>query len=976
MGQPTTADPDRELVWAQTWTQEDWTAQRSFIEPFNTGRGPQKYGALVIRGWLEDHAATPEAERRKCDIWLRAAAGAGKTTLMSRHFFELIGAASDEGERRRAIPEPMLIQPRNGDSSSQPAQLRASSDDPNAAFATFIRFWLANRRVDVPAQDLPALVGDFKDAMIRGDLVLLIDGHDDQRRMGLGPFLGWLRATAQCWVAAERDDPDAPGGGDREVNLADAWSLTEIKAHLERRWPPTHRLHGKLSAVAKVLETETALGHWLRVPRSLDLFLAELEQEGVPHDDALRRRCRGEADFLRSLYRRAVTKLRDDDAMEHRISERLSRIAESQVLGKQDALNPAGPDDRVWHQVARLGDIVDRVLIDGEDRLRFKSPAFRDFFFAGRIAFQLAQSESAPTPRAGDRWSRSLLAGVADWLHELNCGPDRVAAWIALESAPRTSRPSANLLNLVLRMQLDLLMRNRPGESEWDLRRDVRITNADLRDTDLTDADLRLFRFEGCRFDRATLVNTELAHAAFHGCRFTGADLSQADAIGAEFLDCVFRGPDGAALRVAGLEIEATEFGGSSDVGAADLVAQGASLTHSRYRGAFGRLFLNAQESFLGPDLTRLETGAYRERIREALGRVPPDRPAYLIDLMAGGGSERLAGLLGRDDGSWPNLHVLGVDRDDPSLRALKREFPYRFEGRQWEIDSGPDGGLDLDLGALLGDAFGGPRLAADVIIAKKAIHEIARRLQPALLAECCRALRPGGRFVLFADTPGGLEGSMTEAQFTWLDRTIRPLLVDQDTPSARVRDLVLQPSFTGSVADRALFTNLWILLKDWANENGHEVEHRYFASAAEIEGWARAAGLVPEPPAPGRYTIAVALFNETGIRHAMHHLERTGVDQADENALRDWLGAAGQPRFALLREFTEHHLADGTELATALGASTEEIGFERVHPRLQGIRERSRAFRLPFHVLSFRRPAEAPPAEAPPAEDAPARAG
>ena len=50
-----------------------------------------------------------------------------------------------------------------------------------------------------------------------------------------------------------------------------------------------------------------------------------------------------------------------------------------------------------------------------------------------------------------------------------------------------------------------------------------------------------------------------------------------------------------------------------------------------------------------------------------------------------------------------------------------------------------------------------------------------------------------------------------------------------EDTPISGVRDLVLRASFGDSVSDRALFTNTWILLKDWANGTLHEVEHRYF---------------------------------------------------------------------------------------------------------------------------------------------------
>ena len=151
-------------------------------------------------------------------------------------------------------------------------------------------------------------------------------------------------------------------------------------------------------------------------------------------------------------------------------------------------------------------------------------------------------------------------------------------------------------------------------------------------------------------------------------------------------------------------------------------------------------------------------------------------------------------------------------------------------------------------------------------------------------------------------------------------------------------------------------------MVKDWANDNLHEVRNRWFSSAGEIRWWAREAGFVEsEPPSEGRYRIAVARFNERGIQRVVHHLERNGptVIASDGPMLADWLSAHDDERQALLLEFTAHHLAPGSDLERALNARPVSVDWGLIHEdlrKLAGGGRETLSFEFPVHVLSFKR--------------------
>jgi hypothetical protein len=199
-------------------------------------------------------------------------------------------------------------------------------------------------------------------------------------------------------------------------------------------------------------------------------------------------------------------------------------------------------------------------------------------------------------------------------------------------------------------------------------------------------------------------------------------------------------------------------------------------------------------------------------------------------------------------------------------------------------------------------------------------------------------------------ELPGLLEGH--EALRSWLL---------QERDPARVLTRLGALSFEGSDAGRLLFSNLWIMVKDWANLNLHELEHRWFASVAEIRDWARPAFGDPVATSFDTYRLNPLIFNELGIQQVLHYLEREGkqpgVVERDLVKLAHWM--AGDEAHRVLVDFTRLQLPPGSPLATALNAAPEPIKLSPIDPLLAPLEsgETAPAFDLTCAVLVFQRP-------------------
>ena len=262
-----------------------------------------------------------------------------------------------------------------------------------------------------------------------------------------------------------------------------------------------------------------------------------------------------------------------------------------------------------------------------------------------------------------------------------------------------------------------------------------------------------------------------------------------------------------------------------------------------RYSTPFGRLFdSESQRVLLGGTMEQADA-AYGEAIEHAIEDALREghESVLLVDLMAGG-SKRLEALLTR---FHECLLVLAIDRDTSRLLELQsRVGSNRLKVILKEIDG------RIDLVRILEREFG--RSTCDLVIAKKALHEIRWTKQEALIRELGEAVsRYGGKAIIYADSPD----EMTDVGYErWEERRalVRSRLPDPMKPfdAVEVGKRLESPAirFEMDSSGAAAFANFWVMLKDWANYNSREYNERYFSSRAELADAFGSAGFLVTP--------------------------------------------------------------------------------------------------------------------------------
>ena len=165
---------------------------------------------------------------------------------------------------------------------------------------------------------------------------------------------------------------------------------------------------------------------------------------------------------------------------------------------------------------------------------------------------------------------------------------------------------------------------------------------------------------------------------------------------------------------------------------------------------------------------------------------------------------------------------------------------------------------------------------------------------------------------------------------------------------------------FDASAADLIAFANTWIMVKDWANLNRHEVRNRYFASVPEIKEWAKGVFGAPRETKSDYYRLNPLIFNELGIQRVLDHLTREGGNGAqvvdrDEAHLSEWMWES--ERLNVLVDFTKKILGPGELLTKALDAKEESIDLTQIDPALALLNRSditAPTFNLPCTVLVF----------------------
>ena len=971
---------------------ELFAAEHDYVAPGATatdGVRARRGNAIdVVKDWLSQCRGrdTSESTGR---ISIRAAGGTGKTIFMHRLLLQLSapGKSCDASASHRA-PAPMFA---SAETVQRNVHMIAHLQNTEDTLTTFVDVWLKNRSIVVPEESKPSLIDDFKDGLTSGKIVLLVDGDDELRDQGLERFALNLLSEVRYWVVAHRPGPELIKT-ERRLTFDDSWDESNIDRYIDARLGSDPKKRDLVKRViADVLrrhqenlekseaasEQDGAINsarltqaepHWLSQPRNLDVFLQAIESGDIQTESEIRQSAEDRPHLFEKVVLAAVKKIdatKDFDAIRDRLCE--VAVNDPTNTRRQAGDRPVKIDDRIASLLRKMTELVG--FSDKQNRFYFKHSALRGYFIAGQVARELADPfhdlVSNDELARDEAWSAAKQVAIQRWLPEMSSGDHAASVASRLRRGQQHAVPlkpimRRNLLELLVWLELS---NNQRGDIES-------LVNLDLSGIAGNRLDLHLMKLDRCDFTEASLVDSELTYSTFNECDFKRADLSGADAVGAAFNDCTF-GADGVdPARVGSMAIDRAEFtlqGTPARLQRELLIQRGASLERSRYRGEFGKKFFAAQKAFLGPGVERLERDHYVRAIEEAVGewmKKDSSSPIYVVDLMAGGSYDRIADLRKKFD----SLHILGIDRD-PSAKPLDS----RFQWAQFEIgkDSTRDEvALGFDISTSLRKFFGAGAALAHIIVAKKAFHEIDRDRQQLLMQECARSLRPGGRLILFEDTPGIVDGDVPRdlsQTLSGLDRLRRKLGDDvedgQHDKACEPEDVVnalAGLSYDTSAAQLIGFANTWIMVKDWANQNRHEVRNRYFASVPEIKEWAKGIFGEPRETKSDHYRLNPLMFNELGIQRVLDHLTREGGNGAqivrrDEAILSEWMWQS--ERLKVLVDFTREHLAPNKPLTMALDAKDESIDLTPIDTAL-GLLNRSDitapTFNLPCTVLVF----------------------
>lgn len=925
--------------------------------------------------------------------WIIGPAGSGKTTLLHRVLFELIAARQSHKEQ----PAPLLIEPRMLSALNDISEL-SKVDNALVLLEKVLSLWAEYRRQEgVSGLSGPLLM----DLIETGKIIVLVDGYDEFQRLPIQAHLAMgirqlvrLDHRVHYLIASRPEIPEAsPWSEEREFNLSEHWTLIEAISYVQQSLDAEHAEEARSIEAYLVRE---AYQTWLRNPRALDIlirFVKSYREEAAAFFD---RDGRSEYGLLVKLTDLAINRLiglgtvtvHDRDVWIGFLEDMARACLREGVL---DLGEVAGK----FHDIEKADDLVlapqRSAAVGGPKVLKFATPNLHDFFQVRPIVQTLLNSETIDEVY-DEHWSQSLIQFVAIALNDAKDPHTRrhLAACLRTARSARdlsdadnrffelAERPggwtAVNLLQTILKYE-----RVVSGEAAIDAARGWQ----DMSGLFLGAVQVSRSKFKDIDFSDSLFVRAVLRHSTFERCKFSKANFASADATGAQFIDCDFgEAPDlqtQSSPFFADMLIEGTEFRNCGWVDSVRLGQLGARTARSRYRGWFKKLFSDRQALLLGgtgPEATRY----YADRVNAMLADwVRPDSPV-IVDLMAGGGNPELLAVLDAYDKT--GLTVLGIDRDTSQLLETKERFESKaletrrerhFVAERCQIEG------SLDIGAILraSQTRHAPR-HADLVIAKKALHEIPRQAQKALIVSCADALDSHGRLVLFADAPPDMGPENRTRLETWRQLLlseaeqpggIRYRDVEADLASA-IRDaLIDQVSFEPTQADYGLFANTWVMLKDWVNCNWHELTHRYFSSAEEVTRWCAGVGL--EPVSGVRqdfgYRLAAERFNETGFNATSDYIETVRPKRPSPDELRRRLAAS--PRLMLLIEFSRTHLWPGldasepTAFGALAGADLRHMALSELNDYFPDDVETNVGFHFPVSVLEFRRTGrDAPP--------------
>lgn len=973
----TTADTDcismwKDKVWGDIWGGDEFTAQAFYIKV----RLEETGEFFKERTWK---VLTDKFDRKdRARIWVTGNAGTGKTTALYHLYFNLINP-HDDGTR----PLPFLIQPKELDENSVKRLREAGSK--NEFLQVIIDTWLQKRHIDTTGCDASKMLDSFLHHLEEGKFCLLVDSYDELSRMDIQVELFKnLFDKARYYVCASRPESYIEKPENITIGIMEYWDLPSIEKYI-CKWnlESENELEAKSikEEIINLIKRDKSLGgqslKWYRNPRYLNMFLKVLNNKLCSRDSKAIKELLGFSDY--QLIRNILSRIHDeiksraevrghppvDDSFKEKIEKWFLDIAVDQVNYGGHSPDEEKKDD-YWALLTTTSSILK--YNKNRQELSFWNLDIVSFLIAESLALKINKdSYRCEFPHF---WSDNLVSFLSHRLLKLYPGRQNEKALFKIlfgmikkyrESGCQGKQGgnerflAVNCLRLVVRLKKFIEFKEDTAAAR---NTPILLKYKYLNDLYLDNINLSGIRFVDCDFSGSVLSNANLERAKFEDCDFSGASLKCARASFAEFKDCTFdffkthgenQGP------VKGMVIQGAEFKGGS-VSEKEFVEHGALLMQSRYNSPFGKHFFKKQKTFLGDELEYAKE-YYLDSIKEQLHRFPLKKPVHLIDLMAGG--SRLMELFRTHGG----LKILAIDRDTSQIKEVAEEEDIGERITPCQEEIGKDPAHKLKLKKL---SRGHDFHPVNLIIAKKALHELPREQQEKLLCECSETLCKNGRLILYADSPV----EISENGFDRLVELQNLIRADESLEINELRKRLLDDlSFEGSADDCAAFINLWILLKDWANSNIHEVKNRYFSSANQITMWAEKAGF-KSVNAPERMVsrLNYAIFNESGI-NKVYNLLPGAKDEIDDNtlaSLKDILKGGGNEKFKLLESFSHKHLGsdegdqwEPTPLGKALNASIEEVeSIGAIDKRLGEINLTGIAFDLPVHIFVFEKPA------------------
>lgn len=933
-------------AWRHTSFEEHVKVAASFITPrcvVAAVNGQPPMGTddalAVLREWLEDSSRELHGE-------IRGDTGVGKTTLLHQLFVDLAKSSTT------AVP--MLASADNiNQNSDELERLKQGGDHISA----FVSVWLKNRHVFGKKQSVQkAIVRVIGKALRNGDITLLLDGVDELKQKGAEDFVEGLLGDTKRWIVTRRYETSVRQGHTGNVIILESsWSRQRILQYACRQLASRPEAALRVESVlSQVIPEKGTSSHWLSHPNNLRSYVDEVASSNPPASEPeLYHLAESATGLMEKLVERDMRHI--DGADPTAIREALTILALCKP-GDSRALR----DGPLGKTIAGLRTLLRR---DGNS-LVFRHAAEAEYFLALRLASELLDPPSnlkdaeALQTVASQSWGSARLRLVDESLRSLmpvaSDRADRIAEWLRPSSpadftallGPHGKR---NVLEVWRRTRSENTVSGGPGTMQ----------HLNLDEMEGQGLDLKNERIENCTFVRADLRDSEMIHAQFFACEFTDADLRGAAATGASFHRCLFGEGDQLA-KLDGFEIEGAEI--TPPELEAQLVAGGARSQRSRYRGKFGEQFLRAQRAFLGRAAGDLENKSYLPAIQSAIAQSLRRRPGealFLIDLMAGGYGGRSEELLAQ----FPLLHILSIDRDAPQRILSERHQWINLEfGAKPLAESGEADPVGLS--SLLLGGFPESRGKADVVIGKKAFHELEHRAQVALMQSCAAALHAQGHLILFVDAPGpeiGPPERSAHEEAVQRHEQLRKILLTRTSQPSDVKKLIDAGRYAPDLEGEWLFVNDWIAIKDWANLNRHELAHRYFASIAEIREWATPWFGESVEVKIDWYDINPLRFNERGVNWVLHFLERNKSNcEVAVSQHRAMLAErlAGSEAFRTLVDITRAILDAPSEFARMMKATRTRIQLSDVEPLLAALERTDVApqFKMKCAVITFER--------------------